>query len=244
MREEEYILMDQLEERMWWFQALRRIVRIVLTPYLADSDKIFDAGCGTGGMLQVLEKYFPRIQLYGLDYSFEACKLSRRKTNATIDQGSIMSIPFKNEFFDVLLSLDVLEHKSVDPSIALNEFNRCLKKGGYLLLNLPAYDWMLSYHDEAVEQIRRFSVNQIRKELNSKGFQIIYITYWNSFLFPLMVLRRKIFTRKDRESDVKSFHPLIEFIFKSFIKLEECMISWRIFLPFGGSVLVLAKKES
>lgn len=64
MREEEYILMDQLEERMWWFQALRRIVRIVLTPYLADSDKIFDAGCGTGGMLSFGKIFSPNSTLW------------------------------------------------------------------------------------------------------------------------------------------------------------------------------------
>ena len=59
-----------------------------------------------------------------------------------------------------------------------------------LVLNLPAYRWLFSAHDLAVDNVRRFGAAEVRALLRAAGFVDISIAYWNSLLFPLMVARR------------------------------------------------------
>jgi hypothetical protein len=86
----------------------------------------------------------------------------------------------------LLISADVLCHANVDPALALGEAHRCLSPGGLLVLNLPAYRWMLSYHDERVRNVRRFTRRGALRLIEDAGFSPLYATYWNTLLFPLM----------------------------------------------------------
>lgn len=242
MRAEEYEYLDQLEDRMWWFKGLRGNVVEILSQRVAGRFSLLDAGCGTGGMLHTLAKRFPDATLHGIDYSADACERSRRKSAAIIQCGSVTSLPYEDKLLDVITSLDVLEYDSVDIVNALQEFRRCLKINGLLLLNLPAYQWMMSYHDLAVGQARRFTLRGLERELTKYGFKIIYGTYWNTFTFPLMVLRRKLFVRQDGGSDVKPFPALVEKMFLRAMRVERAVINKKWHLPFGGSVLVLAER--
>jgi len=243
VRAEEYECLDQLEDHMWWFKGLRGNVLEILDGKIVDTFSLLDAGCGTGGMLCVLAEHFPQATLNGIDYSNDACDRCRRKSTATIQCGSVTSLPYTDKSFDVITSLDVLEYESVDVEKALLEFRRCLREKGLLLLNLPAYQWMVSYHDIAVGQTRRFTLGGMESELENHGFRIIYGTYWNTFFFPLMVLRRKVFVRQDGASDVKPFPAFIEAVFRYVMKAERYLIRKGLRMPFGGSVMVLAQKK-
>ena len=242
MRTEEHNYLDQLEDRMWWFKGLRRNVEIILSHHVSGHFLLLDAGCGTGGMMHRLEERFPDATLHGIDYSADACERSRRKSKAIVQCGSVSSLPYEDKLFDVITSLDVLGHDAVDMVCTLQEFQRCLKAGGLLLLNVPAYQWMLSYHDLAVGHTMRFTLRGMEHELPKYGFKMIYSTYWNTLFFPLMVLRRKLLVRPDGGSDVKPFPPLIEGIFMRAMQIEQAIISkgWK--LPFGGSILILAER--
>ena len=54
---------------------------------------------------------------------------------------------------------------------ALAEFRRCLKPGGVLVLNLPAYRWLLSAHDVAVDNVRRYRRGEVRALLGERGLR-------------------------------------------------------------------------
>src|SRR5581483_6123193 len=101
---------------------------------------LLDAGCGTGGTLRHLRAAVPGMTLVGMDYDRRACALARQKSGCPIAAGSIDALPFPDHVFDVILSADVLCHRAVDQERALAELHRCLKPGGRLVLNLPAYD--------------------------------------------------------------------------------------------------------
>jgi len=242
MRSVEYEYLNKLEDSMWWFKGLRGNVVEILSQRIGGRFSLLDAGCGTGGMLHTLAERFTDAMLYGIDISVHACELCRGKSAATIQCGSVTSLPYKDRFLDVVTSLDVLEYDSVNMVNALQEFRRCLKNNGLLLLNLPAYQWMISYHDLAVGQARRFTLRGLERELTKYGFNIIYGTYWNTIAFPLMVLRRKLFVRKDGGSDVKQFPAFIEWMFLRAMRVERAIIKNKWQLPFGGSVLVLAER--
>ena len=57
----------------------------------------------------------------------------------TIDIGNLnQSLPYPNDSFDYLICLDGIEHTE-NPSNAIREFQRVLKKGGKILLSTPNF---------------------------------------------------------------------------------------------------------
>ena len=142
-----------------------------------------------------------------------------------------------------IFSADVIYHRGVDESRALADLHRCLTPGGVLVLNLPAYDWMMSAHDRAVHTARRYTRSRIEARLREAGFALITTSYWNTLLFPLMVLRRKLFTTNETTSDVMVYPAPIEALFRAVMRIESLALKSGLRLPFGGSVLAVAVKH-
>lgn len=244
MQLDEIRKMDELEEHLWWFVTLRRLVVEQLekwSPKPAQDTRILDAGCGTGGMLGLLNgKGYNK--LHGIEISNDAISFARGKSNADIKQASVESLPYSDNEMDVVICLDVLEY-DLDPDKALCEIYRVLKPGGITLINVPAYKWMMSYHDRSVGQVTRYSKKEILEKIDRCGLASIMSTYWNFFLFPLMVLRRKIL-KSVSGSDVKPLPSIINTIISKLLNLEISLIRLGIPLPFGGSVFIIAKKDA
>ena len=244
MQADEYRRMAALEDELWWYRGLRRLVLLLLSRHITASRfSLLDAGCGTGGMLAQLAVHFPQADLHGVDVSPGACEMARGKATAQIRVGSVTALPYADDSFDAIVSLDVLGSAAVDPAHALAEFRRCLRPGGLLLLNLAAYQWLLSYHDRAVGQSRRFSRPGLRALLEGGGFRLLRSSYWNTLLFPFMVLRRKVWPDGSGTSDVQAFPLLVNSLFSGCVALECALIGAGLRLPFGGSVICVAARE-
>ena len=230
---------------MWWFRALHdNLVTALAGAAAAPLRSILDAGCGTGGLLLRLARVFPDAMLVGLDLDAGAAAVARDKSARSVFVGSVAHLPFADACFDAILSADVLCHRGVDERAALAGFRRCLKPGGVLLLNLPAYRWLYSAHDVAVDNARRYGRVQLHDMLAAAGFTGIRSGYWNSFLFPLMVLRRKLWRRGgDRAlSDVALLPAAVERAFGAVMAFENRLLRAGAPLPFGGSILAMAVK--
>jgi SAM-dependent methyltransferase len=245
MDAEEYAKMAAVEDAMWWYGGLRANLQ-ALAGVARAGERLLDAGCGTGGTLRHLGRHLGAaaagVSLVGMDFDRQACGLARAKAGCPIVAGSIDALPFASHAFDVILSADVLCHRSVDEAAALAELNRCLKPGGRLILNLPAYDWLASVHDARVHTARRYTASRLARLLGRAGFGEIRSTYWNTLLFPLMVLRRKLF--RGGSSDVMVYPAPLELMFRALLRLETWALSAGWALPFGGSVLVRAVKHA
>ena len=236
MEQAEYALMDAAEDRMWWYRALH--VRLVdaLAPV---TGRVLDAGCGTGGFLAVLHRNRPDLTSYGIEWDPAAAARAQFKSSARIARGSVNDLPFADGVFDAVVSADVLCHAAVDPGQALSELNRVLKPNGRLVLNLPAYQWMLSAHDSRVHNVRRFTTASTAALLARSGFAHVQVHYWNSLLLPLMIAQRKVLTRGDSVSDVAPFPPWLDATLHA-VTIFERHLPFP--LPAGGSVLALAGK--
>lgn len=203
--------------------------------------KILDAGCGPGAALLYLS-FFGDVT--GVDISDEALKFARKR--GKVKKGDISSLPFEDESFDLVTSLDVLYHQWVkDNTRALFEVKRVLKKGGIFLLREPAYDWFRSSEDIVDFTKHRFTKSEIEKEL-SKSFNILKITYVNFFLFPLALVKRLpevIGMKKKQEvSDFFGIDPFLNSILFLIFKIESIFVP-SINFPFGTSVVAIAKKR-
>jgi SAM-dependent methyltransferase len=232
----EYALMDSEEDRMWWYRALQARLLAALAPV---KGRVLDAGCGTGGLLAALRRGRPELALYGVEWSAHAALRARNKSAAAVARGSVNDLPFSDACFDAVIMADVLCHAAVDPSRALGEVTRILRPGGALVVNMPAYAWLMSAHDARVHNARRQTASETRAMLHKAGFVRIRARYWNSLLLPLMILQRKVVARGDAASDVAAFPPWLNAMLHGMTEIERRL---PFPLPGGGSVLAIAER--
>lgn len=242
MELDEYRKMAEVEDDMWYYRALHR--RFIfwmnkLTP--SGSAAILDAGCGTGGLLRAVHREHAAWTLTGLDFSTVACALARERTRATIVEGSITHLPFPDESFDTVVSGDVLCQVEAD-MLALKEITRCVKPGGAVIVNVPAYAWLWSYHDVSVHSKQRYTRPRLRRMFLEAGLRPQFLSYANFLVFPLVVARRKLMPQGSTTSDVKLSAPPVEAALRTIASMEFGWMRRGIASPCGSSVFIAAIK--
>jgi len=242
----EYEQMHAVEDRMWWYRGLRRLVADQLARALSRtnaSGPVLDAGCGTGGMLRVLGPAVAGRPTIGLEYDPVAAGMAKAKADRPVVSGSVNEMPIGGGTLGAYVSLDVLCHANVEPARALKEAHRCLAPGAIAIFNLPAYSWMLSAHDRRVHNARRFTRGEARALIAAPGFRILRASYWNTLLFPLMLIHRLV-ERGDAESDVRDYPRWLDALFSTALAIERAAVGAGLSLPFGGSLMIVAVRDA
>jgi ubiquinone/menaquinone biosynthesis C-methylase UbiE len=246
MSPDEHDVMRAVEDRYWWYQALRHHVAVSVEP-VAGRFSLLDAGCGTGGMLSVARQRFPEAELCGIDESSHAIELAAaRDTGARLQQASVHDLPFPAASFDVVLSLDVLSHAGVDDALALRETFRVLRTGGRLILNVAAFDFLKGAHDCAVDVNRRYTQRQLRALLADSRFDVERSSYWNAtFTPPIALLRWLSRFRQPADEPRSDFRPLPGVLNSMLQRIAalELSASRHVSLPFGTSLFAVARKN-
>jgi len=241
MRQEEYATMFRVEETHWWYSALHRLIFQTLEAELPDwrEKEIVDVGCGTGAILKRLGHPERNV---GIDLAPEAIAFCHQRGLNNVQQGDIHALPFPDASFDAVICSSVLYHQWVaNVDGAVREMHRVLRPGGVLLINVPAFPFLHSAHDEAVMTARRFRKREIRRLLQKQNFKIRRLTYWTTFLFPLAVAARTLGGSKmgrDFETEGTSFTRRT----LARIMAVELRLLRNISLPFGVALLAVARK--
>jgi SAM-dependent methyltransferase len=247
---EEYKIMYEAEDTHWWYRGMRGVMFTLLGLHTSKGGQphILDAGCGTGGTLHALRLAgFHNIE--GFDLNTIALQFCHARGIDHVRQGSITAIPYDANEFDLVVSCDVVTDAGTDNEMtALRELHRVLKPGGRLFLNLPAHAFLRSEHDRATDVARRVTKREIVSKLTSAGFKVRRATYWNMFLFPVVVVVRLL--RREREEDLENParsdivlppRPANAFL-TACVWLEHLLLRW-VNLPVGSSVAVVAVKR-
>jgi SAM-dependent methyltransferase len=242
----------EFEETHWWFIGRKRIFSTIIDGYLGGkpSQRICDIGCGAGAMIPVLSRYG---SVWGIETSELAIGYCRENGINNIVMANSMKLPFKDESLDALALFDVIEHVDDDIGV-LNECRRVCKKGGTLIVSVPAYQFLMSPNDIVADHKRRYSLGVLSKKLGKSGFRIRKSTYYNFFLFPpilVVVLIRKVLWRLMRGEE-KGIRPkgnisyktpaLVNSVLLSIMTFESAIIKKSRF-PFGHSLVCAATKE-
>lgn len=246
MQLDEYRKLAEVEDRMWYFCALNRRVTHFLARagWRADArGRVLDAGCGTGGLIKDLRAAFPAAEVVGLDFSARACELARLRTGAEIVCGSITELPFADASFDAVVSADVVCQVE-DGARALREFARVVRPGGAVLVNVPAFRWLWSYHDDTCETKHRYTRPELRALCAQAGLRVEFASYANLLPLPLIAARRKLFKPAAATSDVRLYPAPVEAMFAGMAALEFAWMREGIASPLGSSVFVAARKEA
>jgi len=244
MKPIEYERMYEAEDNHWWYLGMAVITRVILDHNLPlfDIHEILDAGCGTGGaMSNILGDYG---QLTGFDLSLCGLDYCKKRKMDRIFMGSVTDIPIESNRFDLVTSFEVLYHVEEDLK-AMQELVRVLRPGGYLLLRLPAYEWMRRQHDIQVSTIRRYTAPQVRRLFEESGITSVRLTYVNTILFPLAIIKKlaEIFRPPDPNSSELSYPGNMLNGLLKFILSCEAPFAARFLLPYGLSIFALGQKS-
>lgn len=245
MNQLEYQKLYDLEATYWWFVGRRIIIKNILQKYLPRTKNlsILDYGCGTGGTLPLLSEFGKVI---GVDVSPTAVKLSQKNSHYKVDLVDLNQPLPMQDSFDLITILDVLEHIQDDQGI-LKNLKAHLRPGGTLLITVPAYQFLWSEHDVALKHFRRYTAHTLLEKLKLAGFEPIYCTYANFFVFPLVFVYRllkgtinKLHPKKQAETSYVILPRWLNNFLIFLLKIESFLIV-RMRLPFGSSIFLVAK---
>jgi ubiquinone/menaquinone biosynthesis C-methylase UbiE len=174
--------------------------------------KVLDAGCGHGELLQYIKERC-ECDLFGVDMVQQRLNKADLIEGVEIRYSNIQKrIPFRNNFFDVAFSTEVIEHLKDNQSF-LKELRRVTKKDGRIILTIPNGSAFFPFYYIAPHvPIRRFQeiflpyehplitdqpidtcyyYNEILDIIKHSGLSIIKVMGWRYFryFFALPVIR-------------------------------------------------------
>jgi SAM-dependent methyltransferase len=236
-----YAEMAHVERDHWWFIARRRIVASVMARVLERHDlELLEVGCGTGGNAPLLRPYGT---FTGIEPNPAAHPFLAQAGYPFIDAGLPGPLPFADATFDAVLALDVLEHLP-EEAASLAEIVRLLKPGGVLLLTVPAHPFLWSGHDVVNHHYRRYTRSGLRAVLGATGLQEMYLSYFNTLLFPLIAGVRAVnrLVRRPERSDLAMPSPGVNTLLQQVFAAERYALARFFPLPFGVSLLGVWQK--
>lgn len=200
------------------FHLRKRIeyVKKILSNYVNNNKnkKILDLGCGDGANLRWLANFSNDI--CGADYNF--LRLSRAEKNMSkveipvkfflID---IMSLPFKENSFDIIFFNHVIEHIQEDLK-ALRNIYKITKKGGLLIIGTPnegALFWKFAYWLEPkikqqTDHVNFYTAESFSKLAKKAGFTVKHVEHigWG---IPVWSLDMRVRKKKRLDDFFESF---------------------------------------
>ena len=194
---------------------------------------VAEVGPGNGMNASSYIKYPKKIDLYEPTRKlYLQLKKSFKKNNkvSTYNKKFIA----QKEKYDSVLYLDVLEHIKDDKNEIIKAI-KSIKKGGYLIINVPAYSHLYSKFDNDVGHHKRYEKKDIRIILKGLEFKKVDLTYYDSIGYMLSLLSK--LTSSDYK---KRFEQKIK-VWDFLIPLSK-KIDYLIGNLFGKSLLVILKK--
>ena len=152
-------------------------------PFLGD--RILEIGCGIGG---ILERLPPCSLIHSLDVDEDVLAAARERSKArsecqfslldisTCDQSELEQL--QTSRFNTILAINVLEHIEDDVTL-LQRAEQLLVPGGYLLLLVPAHQWLYGDYDRLDGHCRRYSYGVLKRVVSQTSFEVHRMHYFN-----------------------------------------------------------------
>jgi len=247
MDQEFYSEYAQIEDTHWWFRGRRAIFSRLLDP-IANGRRlrILDIGFGTGAMLTFLSRYGAVI---GMDLEAEAIRFARTRCDRPMMLGDISRVPLRSASLDLVTAFDIVEHVD-DDAAALAELARLCRPGGYLLLTVPAFQFLWGNQDVISHHRRRYTLPGLRALVEAAGFRVVRLSYFNALLFPIVAAVRvaRRLRNAPPPAEIKSDFTMTkpgrvnDMLTRVFAAEGALLARWR--LPVGVSLVCLAERET
>ena len=240
-----------VEERSFWCRTRNRVLRSVVERFSERAKPLdmLEIGCGTGTVLGAL-KAVSNLRLTGSEIYLKGLRHARQRLpGVDFIQLDATAMPFR-EAYDIVGAFDVLEHIDAD-ELVMRQVRAALRPSGLFVLTVPQYQWMSSRIDEMVCHKRRYSRSELLSKLEAAGFDVVYTTSFVTALFPAMAAMRLLDRLRPMPVDVKAdfrsqvaLPSPVNFLFDWISRLDEVLLKAGFSLPFGGSLLAVARRSA
>ncbi len=234
-----YVSIHMEEDRShWWFRGRLAVILATLRRALPPRRvRLLELGCGTGNVLAALSEFGDAVGMdaHGdLTAAARAAGLDVRVGHLPDDLGVAPG------WAEVVLLLDVIEH--VDDIATLSAARAGVCEGGFLVVTVPAYQWLWSGHDEVLGHRRRYTATELRAAVERAGFRVLRVSYFNTLLFPLLVaVRAWKRLRGDRGHDLQRPAAPLNWLLERIFAFERHLVP-RVSFPFGASLLLIGRR--
>ena len=238
-------LTGRVEATHFWFRGFRAYVAPVIHDTASGRRdlRLLDCGCGTGYNLMTLLR--PYGQAFAFDLTEDALERARRAGRPLV-RADLQHIPFASGAFDLATSFDVMQSVSDDVG-ALREMARVLRPGGHAVLNVTALELLHGEHSHVWGEQRRYTAATAASLVRNAGLTVVRISYLFTSLTPMILavrtaqrmLRRWRAPSGDADLTVPPapINALLSLLVKG-----EAALARRVPMPFGSSLLIVAKK--
>lgn len=240
-----YYDLHALEANHWWYRGMRAIYSRLLRRHVhANTAFVLDIGCGSGGNFPVLAPYGSVV---GIDVAPVALELWPERPSGLV-QANAIALPFKGESFDLVTLLALVEHVEDDIGV-LQEAARVCRPEGIVMVNVPAYQFLWTDHDEANRHVRRYRARELKQKARAAGLEAVAVSYANTFLFPVAFVTRLL--QRVQQRMVRKGTPRVDMFpvreplnawLAHLLSLEGKLMDW-ISLPFGVSIVAVFAPE-
>tara|TARA_B110001452_G_scaffold118800_1_gene98578 strand:- start:1422 stop:2108 length:687 start_codon:yes stop_codon:yes gene_type:complete len=190
-----------------------------------------EVGAGKGGLVPYYKKFLRNITL--LEPEKKLFKILKKKfpdkkikiKNYTIDK-------LKNRY-DTIIYYDVLEHIKNDLK-EVSAVSKRLKKNGYLIISVPAYQAFYSEFDKSVGHFKRYNKKDFIQLEKKTKLKIEKLAYYDSIGLLFLVLN-KILSLKQTNLKNKIF------LWNLLIPVSK-LIDFLTFNMFGKSLVCVFRK--
>jgi SAM-dependent methyltransferase len=222
-------------EASWWYKGRTFVIRRLLKKYFQPGGEaqLLDMGAGYGALFEALSP-FGKVDAYEIEASAAVICKERGYVGVYTDETAIRE---RKGAYQVIGAFDVIEHVQDDLNF-IRTLHSLIAPQGILVATVPAFQFLWTVHDEESHHFRRYTKKSFVKIIEDGGFEVLYKSYWNFFLFPAAILMR-IFRRSGNEGLTPG--GIVNSILKRTVFFESSLMppmSW----PWGTSVLVVAKK--
>ena len=153
------------------------------TTKYCNKGNLLDFGCGPGYLMEEAKKI--GFNVYGAEFGEYAANIAKNKFGEDrIFAGNIENCKFQDNFFDIVIMSDLLEH-IVNPVSSLKKVNAILKNtvnsngGGYCMITTPNTNSLTAkllkskWHRYMLEHLVYFNKNSMEKLAELTGFKVI-----------------------------------------------------------------------
>lgn len=229
------------ETHHWWYRGTHDLVaRWVRREAGGRRVAVLDAGCGTGGLADLLRDC---ADMSCFDVSERAVAWAELRGLSRVRVGDVASIDYEESAFDVILLIDVLYHEWVESEVSvIRRLKGFLRPGGLMVIQVAAHEFLRGSHDIAVLTRRRYTLEEVCRWIGDAGLSKVSASYrmpW--LLIPMLLSRRRL--RQGAGSDLSLQLPSwIDNLLGRMVLLENGILLSGLPIWAGTSIFAVARR--
>lgn len=176
---------QQSSKRHPWELARARVIKSILKKHSVRAKHILDIGSGDAFVIQELGRSLKPDFFTAIDTAYTPEIINRIRTHFSNNTSFLPELPIKlSPKADCVLLLDVLEHCTDDAAVLKSVSSDALvEKDSYILITVPAFQYLFSQHDHLLNHFRRYNKKQLQKLCELQGLSIVSSGYFFTSLW-------------------------------------------------------------